>query len=219
MSLTEMESAVRSMVSAAKEMGLAVQDGLIDDFTRYGQLLQERNQQLNLTGVSDSEGIAVRHFLDSLSCATVTGDLGGRRLVDVGSGAGFPGLPLKILYPTMHLTLVESTAKKARFLEEVVELLELADVEILNERAETLGHDPVLRASHDWAVARAVAGMAVLAEYLFPFVRLGGRILVQKGVDAAFDGATTRSIVVVEKIAFTPLNYPRRPGIPNKRPL
>jgi len=239
-----MASALTAMAISAREMGLELSDELLERFQQYGDLLGEWNQRFNLTSLEEPNEIAFRHFLDSLSCATMTGDLGGRRLVDVGSGAGFPGLPLKMLYPSMHLTLVESVAKKARFLEEVVNRLGLHGVDVMNERVETLGHDPVLRASHDWAVARAVAQMAVLAEYLFPLVRLGGRILVQKGPGAVDEVASAaealqamgggppiirrielpgrkeeRYLVVVEKIAFTPLEYPRRPGIPSKRPL
>src|SRR5690606_10249262 len=145
-----------------------------EQFATYARLLQSWNEKLNLTAIADEEGIRVRHFLDSLSCATVTGPLDGQSLVDVGTGAGFPGLPLKILYPRLALTLVESVTKKTRFLQEVVAELGLEDVQIVDERAETVGQNRQHREQYDWAVARAVAALPVLAEYLLPLCRMGG---------------------------------------------
>jgi 16S rRNA (guanine(527)-N(7))-methyltransferase RsmG len=123
----------------------------------------------------------VRHFLDALSCAAATGPLDGQSLIDIGSGAGFPGLPLKILYPDLRLTLVDSVAKKARFLELVAAELGLREVTVIAERAEVLGQDPTHREQYDWATARAVAELRVLAELLLPLCRVGGRVLAQKG--------------------------------------
>jgi 16S rRNA (guanine527-N7)-methyltransferase len=162
----------------------------------------------------------------------------------VGSGAGFPGLPLKIACPDLRLTLLEATGKKAEFLTEVVNRLGLTDVTVLNARAEQAGHDPAHRAAYDLAVARALAAMPVLAELTLPFVRPGGLVIAQKGEDpaaeveaaqAAFHRlggrlrrvlpvslpglAAARHLVVVEKVAATPDRYPRRPGMPAKRPL
>ncbi|MFW5943008.1 MAG: 16S rRNA (guanine(527)-N(7))-methyltransferase RsmG [Chloroflexota bacterium] len=213
-------------------------------FSRYRDLLQEWNRRLNLTTVDDDEGIRVRHVLDSLSCATVTGDLNGQRLIDVGSGAGFPGLPLKILYPRLQLTLVESVTKKTRFLRAVVEELGLENVEIIDRRVETVGQDPAHREQYDWAVARAVAALPVLAEYLLPLCRRGGHALAMKGESAPQEMAQateaisilggapptlhpvqlpsrpdTYYLVLIEKTAPTPDNYPRRPGMPAKRPI
>jgi 16S rRNA (guanine527-N7)-methyltransferase len=162
----------------------------------------------------------------------------------VGAGAGFPGLPLKILYPALKVTLVESVAKKARFLEAVVGELGLADVQVIVDRAENVGQVAEHRAAYDWAVARAVAALPALAEYLLPLCRIGGRLLAQKGPRAAaeVDQAAwaieqlgggpakihevaipglneTRALVVAVKIAPTPEQYPRRPGTPGKSPL
>jgi 16S rRNA (guanine527-N7)-methyltransferase len=225
-------------------MGLVLSASQLAQFERYQELLLVWNQRLNLTAVRDPAAIQVRHFLDSLSAATVTGNLSGQRLVDVGAGAGFPGLPLKILCPDMELTLVESVAKKARFLEAVVEALELAGVHVLVERAENVGRLPGHREGYDWAMARAVAPLPTLVEYLLPLCRAGGRMLAQKGPKAAAELEEAswaikqlgggrpelhevhvpgldeeRAVVVVPKVASTPDRYPRRPGLPGKAPL
>ena len=169
----------------AAAWGLALKSTQLDQFAHYLQLIRDWNQRMNLTAVDDFEGIQKRHFLDSLSCALVTGDLNGLKMIDVGSGAGFPGLPLKLYFPSLQLTLVESVAKKARFLQAVVAELKLEQVEIYPERAELLGQQPNFRESYDWAVARAVAPLATLAEYLLPFCRLGAHMLALKGHSAA----------------------------------
>ena len=225
-------------------LGLALSSSQLAQFERYLALLLEWNQRLSLTAIRQPAAIQRSHFLDSLSCATVTGNLNGRRLVDVGAGAGFPGLPLKILYPALSLTLVESVAKKARFLTAVVDDLDLPDVEIVNDRAENVGHMTGRRAAYDWATARAVAALPVLAEYLLPLCRLGGHMLAQKGPAApteAQDAAgalkilgggqptlhpvaipgldQTRILVVIEKLSPTPEEYPRHPGTPAKHPI
>ncbi|HLE30198.1 MAG TPA: 16S rRNA (guanine(527)-N(7))-methyltransferase RsmG [Anaerolineales bacterium] len=228
-------------------------------FQIYADELQAWNAKFNLTAIKDSEGIQIKHFLDSLSllkalCPAAAGEEDGRlraadpglraRLVDVGTGAGFPGLPLKIVCPQLQLTLVEATGKKATFCEAVVEKLNLSGVLVVKARAEEVGRDPSHREQYDWAVARAVAEMPVLAEYLLPLVKRGGRALAQKGEGApaetqAAEGAVkrlggeleqmipvelpgiveTRYLVVFKKIAATPPTYPRRSGVPSKEPL
>lgn len=228
----------------AAEFGITLTARQEEQFATYARLLQSWNEKLNLTAIADEEGIRVRHFLDSLSCATVTGPLDGQSLVDVGTGAGFPGLPLKILYPRLALTLVESVTKKTRFLQEVVAELGLEDVQIVDERAETVGQNRQHREQYDWAAARAVAALPVLAEYLLPLCRLGGHMLAMKGESAPQEveqagealkklgGAPptlhpihlprrpeTYYLVVSKKLAPTPEAYPRRPGMPGKRPL
>lgn len=225
-------------------LGLELSPEQIKAFEHYRQLLQAWNQRINLTSIDDDDGIRVRHFLDSLVCATVTGNLDGRKVIDVGAGAGFPGLPLKILYPQMHLTLVESVTKKAHFLETVVQELALSDVLVLDVRAETVGQDGAYREAYDWAIARAVAPLNLLAEYLLPLCRVGGRVLAMKGergpseVEAALRAVSTLGgaqpklhpvrlpqrdepsyLIIIGKLAHTPSRYPRRPGIPAKRPL
>ena len=231
-------------ITAADAFNLHLTAEQIEQFSRYESLLLSWNERMNLTTVRQPASIRQRHFLDSLSCATVTGDLNGRSLIDVGTGAGFPGLPLKILFPQLRLTLVESRRKKTHFLEAVVADLSLSRVQILPERAESLAHQPAHREVYDWAVARAVAELRVLLEYLLPFCRIGGHTLAQKGehglveVDeaasaiAALGGGEpkcsqiqlpnqtrSRFLIVITKMASTQAAYPRRPGIPGKRPL
>lgn len=235
---------MEQLASQAAVFGLVLTPAQMEQFARYQTLLLEWNQRLNLTAIREPGAIQVRHFLDSLTCATVTGDLNGRSLIDVGTGAGFPGLPLKILYPHLRLTLVESIAKKTTFLHAVVTDLGLADVTILAGRAEEIGHQAAHREQYDWAVARAVADMRVLAEYLLPLCRVGGHALAQKGENAPAETAAAAAaiqavgggpaqlhavqlpdqtmlhyLVVIPKTAATPARYPRRPGVPTKRPL
>lgn len=228
----------------AVHYGVSLDQAQLEQLATYGQMLQEWNQRLNLTAIDDTAGIQVRHFLDALTCVAATGDLSEQRLIDVGTGAGFPGLPLKIAFPELELTLVESVSKKTRFLEAVVAALQLSGVLILDERAETLGQQKAHREQYDWAVARAVAALPTLLEYLLPFCRLGGHVLAQKGESArgeaeeaavalaALGGGSPHFyrvelpgheegyyLVVIEKVAPTPDKYPRRPGRPAKRPL
>jgi 16S rRNA (guanine527-N7)-methyltransferase len=213
-------------------------------FVQYQELLLEWNERMNLTAVADPATVPTRHFLDSLSCLLATGPLTGQSLIDVGAGAGFPGLPLKIVYPDLRLTLAESVGKKCAFLTAVVAELGLTEVTIINERAEVIGRDPAHREGYDWAAARAVAALPVLAEYLLPLCRVGGQMIAMKG-DAApqeLAAAATavrmlgggagalqlvdllgepavRYLIAIPKISPTPPQYPRRPGMPGKRPL
>ncbi|MGD2027658.1 MAG: 16S rRNA (guanine(527)-N(7))-methyltransferase RsmG [Anaerolineales bacterium] len=224
--------------------GISLDDAQFNAAHRYADLLHTWNQKINLTGLSSPEDIRIKHFLDSLSCQQVLKDTSRESIVDVGTGGGFPGLPLKLLYPEMRLTLVESTAKKTAFLSLVVQELGLKQVEVVNARAEEIGQNPEHRESYDWAVARAVALLPVLAEYLLPLVRVGGRVIAQKGetapeeVESAGEAIEIlggqlsdlqevdlpgiddkRFLVVIGKVAPTPEKYPRRVGIPAKRPL
>jgi 16S rRNA (guanine527-N7)-methyltransferase len=210
----------------------------------YERELIEWNRKFNLTAIRDMESIRTKHFLDSFSCVLAWKAFPPERLIDVGTGAGFPGLPLKILYPHMKLTLVESVGKKAMFCQHIVSVLGLQDVDVIHTRAEALGQDPNHRECYDWAVARAVANLNVLCEYLIPFVKLGGRMLAQKGESGPAEAqsaekamkllggkleqlipvhlpgvADDRYLVIVDKVAATPPKYPRKPGVPVKKSL
>jgi 16S rRNA (guanine527-N7)-methyltransferase len=235
---------MNSLVAGAQRLGIRLSGGQVVQFEQYQKLLLDWNRRMNLTAVRESEAIQERHFLDSLTCFLATGDLNGRSLVDVGSGAGFPGLPLKITFPDLRLTLLESVGKKTKFLQAVVDELQLSDVQIVAGRVEEVARTPEQREAYDWAVARAVAGLPVLVEYLLPLVRVGGCALAQKGVFAASEAADADKaisilgggavqllpvqvpgreqpsyLVVIEKIMATPDLYPRRVGVPAKRPL
>jgi 16S rRNA (guanine527-N7)-methyltransferase len=238
---------MESLVAGTRELGFKLSDSHLAAFEVCYRELVDWNRRFNLTAITDWDGVLVRHFLDSLSClkALPRAELaGGARVVDVGTGAGFPGLALKIVCPGMRLTLLEATRKKVTFLEHMVRVLKLKDVEVVHGRAETLGHDAPHREQYDWALARAVAEMPTLAEYLLPLVRVGGAALAQKGEGAAAEVheaeaaimtlggkvrqlmpvelrglAETRYLVVTDKVAATPEKYPRRPGMPRKSPI
>jgi len=210
----------------------------------YERELVEWNQKFNLTAIRDVESIRVKHFLDSYSCVLAWKGNPPLRLVDIGTGAGFPGIPLKIVYPTMHITLVESVGKKAMFCQHIISKLGLEDVDVIQARAENLGQNPAHRETYDYAVARAVANLNILGEYLLPFVKVGGTMLAQKGESGPAEAQSAekamkllggklkqiipvelpgvpddRYLVLVDKVAATPPKYPRKAGIPMKMPL
>ncbi len=231
--------------NARQLLGLQLSREQIAAFKLLEEELLEWNNRFNLTAIRDKEGIETKHFLDSLTCLMAL-DLNAapRSLIDVGTGAGFPGIPLKLMLPNMRLTLVESIQKKAGFCTHVVEKLGLRQVQILPERAEDVGQDPAHRESYDLATARAVAAMPTLVEYLLPLVRIGGLVIMQKGESAQLEAlksekviqrlggkirvilpvvlpgvADERYLVVLEKIARTSAEFPRRTGLPAKQPL
>lgn len=210
----------------------------------YEKELMEWNRKFNLTAIRDSESIRTKHFLDSFSCVLAWKAKPPSNLIDVGTGAGFPGIPLKILYPNMKLTLVESVGKKAKFCEHLVSVLGLEHVTVIKRRAEEVGQDPHHRERYDWAVARAVANLNILSEYLLPLVKIGGTMLAQKGESGPAEAhsaegvmkmlggnlrevvqvnlpgvAGDRYLVLVDKVTATPPKYPRKAGIPGKMPL
>ena len=230
----------------AEGLGLALDGRQLGQFEEYYRLLVTANQQVNLTSVTAYDEVQRRHFGESLAVAAAlyrTGVLQpGRsaRVIDLGAGAGFPGLPIKIAHPTLRLTLLESAAKKTAFLKEVVERLALADVAVITGRAESAAHEPTHREAYDLALARAVASLPVLVELALPFLRLDGVLVAPKGSRAAQEVAAAApalracggrllsterlpgsplTLVLAEKVAPTPPTYPRRPGIPVKRPL
>ncbi len=215
----------------------------LDRFSRYLELLLEWNAKFNLTTIDTPSEVWRKHFLDSLSALLVMKPTG--RVVDVGSGAGFPGIPLAIACPGLEVTLVDSLGKRVRFLTEVVAGLGLSEsVSVVQARAEDLGRMPEHRERYSYAVTRAVGSLSVLAEYCLPLVRRGGAMVAMKG-PAAFaeteaaeravrvlggSGLTTlawvlpgggeeRVIVTVKKLGTTPPTYPRRAGLPSKQPL
>jgi 16S rRNA (guanine527-N7)-methyltransferase len=156
-------------------------------FETYENELIEWNNRFNLTAINDREMIRIKHFLDSITCITLMRNSIMERVIDVGTGAGFPGLPIKIICPSIKLTLVESVGKKADFCSHIVNLLSLKGVRVINQRAEDIGKCTEFREKYDWAIARAVAILPVLTEYLLPFVKIGGNMLAMKGLNAAIE--------------------------------
>ena len=230
----------------AARLGLRLSVAQLEGFRRYYRWLIRWNDRVNLTTVTEWEAVQTRHFLDSLSIveAVPDGTLESARFVDVGTGAGLPGIPLKIAFADARVTLVDATAKKVNLLNKLVRELGLDGMEAIHGRAETLGHSGGLRESFDLVVARAVAPMPVLAELTLPFCRVGGMVVVHKTdraeaeilsagyaievmggelkrtVGATWEGPDSgRKLIVIEKVNPTPANYPRRPGMPSKRPL
>lgn len=224
--------------------GIQAGEEEISAFCTYKDSLLESNKVMNLTAIEEEDEIAVKHFLDSASCL-LTGKFGaGVRVIDVGTGAGFPSLPLKILRGDLRLTLMDSLRKRIRFLEEVGEKLAMKEILYLHSRAEDAARSKAHRESYDIAVARAVAPLPVLLEYCLPFVRVGGYFLCQKGPAASEELAAsekalnllgakveeildvslpfselTRKILIIQKQKPTPKTYPRKAGTPSKNPL
>ncbi|MCC2626699.1 MAG: methyltransferase GidB [Thermomicrobiales bacterium] len=237
------------LVNASGQLGVSVDGRALERFWRYRALLLERSTQFNLTAIRDPEEIERRLFLDAIAMVPELDRLAGTacdrtdrvvRLVDVGTGAGFPGLALKIVRPTLEVTLIDATAKKVAFVNEVITALELEGARAVQGRAEELGHDSGYRSRFDIATARAVASLPVLLEYVVPFLSIGGTALLPKGLEiteelrlgrcvAAILGAEIVSaeelsyggtrLVVARKISPTVTAYPRRVGIPNRDPL
>jgi 16S rRNA (guanine527-N7)-methyltransferase len=230
----------------AAALGAPLGASAVARFAAYEALLIEYGGRFNLTAVLDPAGIRRRHFAESLAFGAVLAGLGllqgDELVVDVGSGAGFPGVPLAIAWPGLRLTLVEATRKKAEFLQTVARTLELERVRIVALRAEEAGRLPRLRARFDLALARAVSRMSTLSELLLPLVRIGGSVAAVKGSrlesELAEAGEAMRRcgggsatvlalpgaqqelrVVVVPKVAMTPPDYPRRPGLPAHEPI
>lgn len=227
-----------------KLLGIQLSEEQVEAFQWYARELVIWNERFNLTAITDLEEIEVKHFLDSLTPLLAMGPSPQGRVTDVGTGAGFPGLPIKILYPRLAVTLVESNNKKVEFCRHVAEGLGLRGVEVVHARAEELGQHAEHREGSRWVLARAVAKLDILAEYMLPLLEIGGVGIAQKGdtgpleaqsAEAAIEMlggrlegllpielpgvAEVRYLVQLEKVARTPEKYPRRPGMPEKRPL
>ncbi len=233
--------------TGGKKLGLHLTPNQLEQFHNYYQELIDWNQRMNLTRITDYEEVQVKHFLDSLTVTLAfkrqIAD-GGFRLIDIGTGAGLPGIPLKILLPDVTLVLLDSTAKKTSFLHHVKHKLGLDNVEIVVGRAEDVAHDEHFREKFELVLSRAVAPLPTLAELALPFCILGGRFVAQKKgtIDPEISQATRaisllggnlrevkrvdleeftdeRWLIAIDKVTPTPQRYPRRPGIPAKRPL
>jgi len=233
--------------SGATKLGLQLSPRQLEQFDIYYQELLDWNRRLNLTAITDYESVQIKHFLDSLTVTLAWQQPISNmdfRLIDVGSGAGLPGTPLKILWPDIRLVLLDSTAKKAAFLYNLKQKLGLDDVEIVVGRAEEVAHDPHYREKFDVVLSRAVAPLPTLVELTLPFCTIGGSFIAQKkgaidpeisraGEAISLLGGNLREVkrvgleefsddrwlVIVDKVSPTSGQYPRRPGMPSKRPL
>lgn len=221
------------------ELDIDFTDEMIRSSANYASYLLEENQKMNLTAIVDEEEMAVKHFADSLCLLKYAEIPLGSSLIDVGTGAGFPGMVLKIFRPDLKLTLADALKKRCLFLERLCGELEIRDVSILWGRAEELGRKGELREQYDFATARAVASLPILLEYCTPFLKEGGHFLAMKAKAEEGDSShalTTlcceikatecytlngedRMLLTVEKCGATPDKYPRRPGMPEKKPL
>lgn len=229
---------------ATERLGVTLTARQCEQFETYYRLLVEWNEKMNLTGITGREQVYEKHFFDSLT-VTAAADLSmAERLADIGSGAGFPSLPLKVAFPHLQVTIVDALAKRIRFLEEVAAALGLKDVTALHGRAEEVSRNPEHRDGYDLVTARAVAKLSVLNEFCLPFTRPGGLFVAMKGSDveeelreslysaSELNGSvrevrklelpveqSVRHLVIIEKKGVTPKAYPRKAGLPLKLPL
>ncbi|ORI39367.1 16S rRNA (guanine(527)-N(7))-methyltransferase RsmG [Leuconostoc mesenteroides] len=232
-------------IEALSSAGITLTTQQVRQFERYYELLVATNEHVNLTAITEKKDVYLKHFYDSLTVAMYEQKLKSSEstLIDIGTGAGFPSLPLKITFPDLKITMVDALKKRVNFLQEVVDTLDLTGVEIVHGRAEDIGQNPKYRENFDYATARAVARTSVLAEYTLPFVKIGGRFLVMKGSAAyqeLLDGQKAlamlggqvneefvfklpngdqRYIQIVDKKTKTPKKYPRQAGTPSKKPI
>ncbi|MEN6356315.1 MAG: 16S rRNA (guanine(527)-N(7))-methyltransferase RsmG [Armatimonadota bacterium] len=220
--------------SGAYELGIELSDGQLDQFDRFAAFLVETNKQFNLTRITDPQEIVTSHFLDSLTCLAALKPKKNARVIDVGSGAGFPGIPIKTARPDLHVSLLDSTFKKVKFISQAVDLLEFSDVYPVHGRAEDICKDKDFREKFDIAYARALSELAILAELCLPLVKVGGYVVAQKSeiIDEELNHARpiigqlggrvqrvekikipqtqiTRHLVIISKVRPTPESFPR----------
>ncbi len=225
-----------------KEIGIELQRKQIEKFYKYMNLLLEWNEKINLTAITEPEEVILKHFVDSLTISKYIEK--GSKLVDMGTGAGFPGIPLKILREDIEITLADSLNKRINFLNEVIKELKLKNIQTVHTRAEEFGKNKKYRENFDIATSRAVANLSTLSEYLIPLVRINGKAICMKGSEIKEELETAkkaieilggkieqeesfnlpnsdmkRNVIIIKKAKNTPAKYPRKPGMPAKEPI
>lgn len=235
---------VDTLIKGLQELNIDVNDNIIEAFKTYKELLKEWNEKINITAIKDDVEIDIKHFLDSVTVLNTGYIKDGLKIIDIGTGGGFPGVPIKILKKDTEVVLLDSLNKRLTFLNEVINKLNLKGIRTIHGRAEDYGNDKDYRESFDIAVSRAVASLNILSEYCLPFVKVGGYFIAMKGPgaeDEIEDGKRalkllggsledrldiklpnsdiTHTLIIIKKISKTPTKYPRNAGKPKKNPL
>ena len=228
--------------NSMNSIGIELTNSQLNAFETYYDMLIDRNKVMNLTAITEFDEVMDKHFLDSVYLFRSIELKADYKLIDIGTGAGFPGIPLKIVFPELKITLLDSLNKRVAFLNDVIDELNLNDIEAIHGRAEDIARDKTYRASYDIAVSRAVANLSTLSEYCLPFVKIGGKFVSYKSGDCAdeVDNAkaaihllggkinkidefsysnNSRSFIVIDKVMNTSNKYPRKAGLPSKKPL
>ena len=228
--------------NSMNSIGIELTDSQLNAFETYYDMLIDRNKVMNLTAITEFDEVMDKHFLDSVYLFRSIKLEADYKLIDIGTGAGFPGIPLKIVFPELKITLLDSLNKRVGFLNDLIEELNLNDIEAIHGRAEDIARTKAYRASYDIAVSRAVANLSTLSEYCLPFVKIGGKFVSYKSGDCAdeVDNAkaaihllggkihkidefsysnNSRSFIVIDKVMNTSNKYPRKAGLPSKKPL
>ena len=230
------------MIELSKKINIDITDEQLKKFYRYMDLLLEWNEKINLTAITETDEVILKHFIDSMTVFKYLVE--SKNIIDVGTGAGFPGIPIAIMNQNKNITLLDSLNKRINFLNEVCSELKINNIKTYHGRAEEFGHNKQHREKYDIAISRAVANMTTLVEYLIPFIKVGGRCICMKGNDieeeleqAKFaikelggkiekverfnlpNSDMERNIIIITKIKETPNRYPRKAGMPSKIPL
>lgn len=235
---------ISMIIDIIKKLGISINEKQAEQFFAYYRFLNEKNKVMNLTAITEYPEVVLKHFADSLSIVKLFDMKGCQSVIDVGTGAGFPGVPLKIVYPELKLVLLDSLNKRIHFLEELIDLLRLENITAVHARAEDAAKDEAYREKFDLCVSRAVANLSSLSEYCLPFVKRGGAFVPYKSTNIDMeiknseraisllggeikekkefrlpDSDIERTLILIKKIKTTPGKYPRKAGLPSKEPL